>query len=119
MCSITSLPSISDYLIPDYQFDGLQGSKLTASIREVSEKLLDSQRQHDHALATADSKIQQLTRNLNGALSEAAAVKAALETAALENESSQNKISALQQELNIRTGEVGVVRLSTLRELAS
>lgn len=116
---MASLASISDCLLPDYQFDGLQVSKLTASIREVSEKLLDSQRQHDHALATADSRIQQLTSNLNGALSEAAAVKAALETAALENESSQNKISALQQDLTIRTGEVGVVRLSTSSKFAS
>eukprot|EP00892_Ulva_mutabilis_P010185 jgi/Ulvmu1/7539/UM037_0083.1 len=80
-----------------------QVSKLTSSIRELSDKLLGCQRQHDKDSACSESTIQQLHSKLNGVTSEAAIVKAALETAALENESSQNEIKQLRKDLDVRS----------------
>ena len=87
----------------------VQVSKLTSSIRELSEKLLGCQRQHDHDSVTSESAIQQLTSKLNGVTSEAAVVKAALETAALENEASRNEIKQLKQDRDTRSREVATV----------
>lgn len=87
----------------------LQVSKLTDSVKEVSEKLMDCQRQHDQSVARADSTIQQLNKKLTEAISEASLLKAALETAALENESNQNEIAGLQRNLEMCTRDLNSV----------
>lgn len=88
----------------------LQVSKLKTTVREVSERLANSQRQHDQAMESSKSKLQLMNAKLQGANSEVSVLKAALETAALENEAKHNEISGLQKDLEFRTNELGVVR---------
>jgi hypothetical protein len=90
----------------------LQASKLTASVRELGEKLASTQAELANTQICAARETCQLQSQLQAASKENGAMKAALESSALALEGASTEQNRLEKDLNCKSVDLERVRIS-------
>jgi chromosome segregation ATPase len=79
---------------------------MNSSLRELGAKLVSSHSQHCQSAAQSEATIHGLNEKVSKTSGELAMLRAAVETAALEQERAESQIAALRRDLEASTSEL-------------